>query len=105
MQRPLIVFALFSLILTAPAFAQDAIAGAKAACENFSVLGATGDAAKLAEGFYSERDMFIGPAPVAGILIGREAIQKKATRKVLRRLRPFPVPAKTSRYSILQPSP
>ncbi|WP_426437453.1 YybH family protein [Bradyrhizobium genosp. P] len=73
----MIIVALTIVGLTTPASAEDAIpAGAKAACENFSVLGATGDAAKLAEGFYSERAMFIGPAPVAGIIIGREAIQK-----------------------------
>ena len=39
------------------------------------MLGATGDAAQLAN-HYTEKAMFIGPEPVAGILNGREATQK-----------------------------
>ncbi len=39
------------------------------------VLAGAGDAAKLANNFYTEKAVFIGPAPT-GILVGREAIQK-----------------------------
>jgi hypothetical protein len=62
--------------LMKPASAQDAVTGAKKACENFNVLAATGDAAKLVDNFYVEKAMFIGPMPFAGVLVGREAIQK-----------------------------
>lgn len=75
MQRSLIALALFGIGISTPAFAQDAVADARQACENFTALGATGDAAKLVNSFYAERAMFIGPAPLAGILIGRAAIQ------------------------------
>jgi ketosteroid isomerase-like protein len=76
MQRSLIILAALGIGLTTQASAQDAVADAKKACENFTALGATGDAAKLVDNFYTEKAMFIGPTPVAGILIGREAIQK-----------------------------
>jgi ketosteroid isomerase-like protein len=59
-----------------PAFPEDAASAAKQACENYTTLAATGDAAKLVKGFYSEKAIFIGPAPIAGILIGRDAIEK-----------------------------
>ena len=90
MQRLLIVLALFGIGLTTSASAQDtvhwsdspsgmftnAVADAKSACESFNALAATGDAAKLADNFYTEKAMFIGPTLSGGILIGREAIQK-----------------------------
>jgi ketosteroid isomerase-like protein len=76
MQRSLIILALFGIGLTTPASAQDPAADAKAACESFDALAATGDAAKLADNFYTEKAMFIGPTLSGGILIGREAIQK-----------------------------
>jgi hypothetical protein len=61
MQRLLIILALFSIGLVSPASAQDAVVDAKKACENFDALAATGDAAKLADSFYAERAMLIGP--------------------------------------------
>jgi len=76
MQRLLKILALFSIGLVAPASAQDAVVDAKKACENFDALAATGDAAKLADSFYAEKAMFIGPTLTGGILIGREAIQR-----------------------------
>jgi hypothetical protein len=74
-QRLLIVLALFGIGLTTSASAQDAVVDAKKACENFDALAATGDAAKLADSFYAEKAMFIGPTLPGGILIGREAIR------------------------------
>ena len=76
MQRSLIILALFGLGLTTPASAQDAVADAKMACESFNELATTGDAVRLANNFYTEEAMFIGPTLSGGILIGREAIQK-----------------------------
>ena len=76
MQRSLIVLALFGLGLTTPASAQDAVADARTACESFNELATTGDAVRLANNFYTEEAMFIGPTLSGGILIGREAIQK-----------------------------
>jgi ketosteroid isomerase-like protein len=75
MRGPLAILPVLAIGLTTPAFAQDAASAAKA-CENYNTLGATGDAAKLVNSFYAERAMFIGPVPVAGILIGRDAIEK-----------------------------
>src|SRR5262245_10507546 len=74
MQRWLV--ALFCIGLTTSASAQNAVADAKKACENFDALAATSDAAKLVDSFYTEKAMFIGPTIPGGILIGREAIQK-----------------------------
>jgi len=78
MQRSLTLAVALSLSISmvTSAMAQNAAADAKKACENFNALGATGDAAKLVREFYTSNAMFIGPAPVAGILIGHEAIQK-----------------------------
>jgi len=76
MQRSLAMLAVLGFGLMTPASAQDAVTGAKKACENFNVLAATGDAAKLVDNFYLEKAMFIGPTPFAGVLVGREAIQK-----------------------------
>jgi Domain of unknown function (DUF4440) len=76
MQWSLAMLAVLGLGLMTPASAQDAVTGARKACENFNVLAATGDAAKLVDNFYLEKAMFIGPTPLAGVIIGREAIQK-----------------------------
>jgi ketosteroid isomerase-like protein len=76
MRSPLAILPLLAIGLTIPAFGQDAASAAKQACENVNTLGATGDAAKLVSSFYTEKAVFIGPAPVAGILIGRDAIEK-----------------------------
>ena len=55
---------------------QDAVAGAKKACDNFGALAAKSDAAQLVNSFYAEKAMYIGPTLSGGILIGREAIRK-----------------------------
>jgi SnoaL-like protein len=76
MQRSLVCAAILSVGVAIPAMAQNAAADAKKACENYNQLAATGDAATLVDEFYSRNAMFVGPAPVAGISIGHEAIQK-----------------------------
>lgn len=76
MLRSLAILILSAIGLTTPAFAQDAASAAKQACDDFNSLGSSGDAAKLVNSFYTQHAVFIGPSPVAGILIGREAIQK-----------------------------
>jgi ketosteroid isomerase-like protein len=76
MRHPLVIVPLLSIGLAAPAFAEDAVSAAKKACENYNTLAASGDAAKLVSGFYTEKAVFIGPTPLAGILIGRDAIEK-----------------------------
>src|SRR5215469_4263447 len=76
MRRSLAILAVLGFGLATPAFAQDAVSDAKKACDGFDALWASGDAAKLVENFYAEKAVFIGPLPVAGILVGREAIQK-----------------------------
>ena len=77
MRRSLAILPALAVGFAMPAFAQDsATAAAKKACETFNTLEDTGDAAKLVNNFYTETAVFIGPMPVAGILIGREAIQK-----------------------------
>jgi uncharacterized protein (TIGR02246 family) len=69
-----IIFA-FLAGLTTAASAQDAATDVKKACEAYNAIAATGDAAQLAN-HYAEKAMYIGPEPIAGILKGREAIQK-----------------------------
>ena len=81
MQRSLIILALFGIGLTTPASAQDPAPDAKAACESFDALAATGDAAKLADNFYTEKAMFIGPTLSGGILIGRPRGHSKKLRR------------------------
>ena len=76
MRCPLAILPILAIGLAAPAFAEDAASAAKKACENFNPLAASGDAAKLVNNFYAEKAFFIGPMPIAGILIGRDAIQK-----------------------------
>ena len=70
------ILTVLAIGLATPAFAQDAASAAKQACDNFNALGASGDAAKLVNSFYTENAVFVGPMPVAGILIGRKAIEK-----------------------------
>jgi hypothetical protein len=72
----LTILPIVSIGLATPAFPEDAASAAKQACENYTTLAATGDAAKLVNGFYSEKAIFIGPAPVAGILIGRMPLRR-----------------------------
>jgi hypothetical protein len=54
MRRPAVIFVLVSFGIASPATAQDAVADAKKACESFSELGATADAAKLVDRFYTQ---------------------------------------------------
>jgi hypothetical protein len=76
MRSPLALLPLLAIGLTTPAFGQDAASAAKQACESINTLGATGDAAKVVNSIYTEKAIFIGPEPAAGILIGRDAIEK-----------------------------
>ena len=104
MQRSLTLAVALSLSISmvTSAMAQNAAADAKKACENFNALGATGDAAKLVREFYTSNAMFIGPAPVAGILIGHEAIQKNY-EGISKPSRRFPPLAKMLRCSATRP--
>ena len=76
MRCSLVILPMLAIGLATPAFAEDAASVAKTACEDFNTLSATGDAAKLVNSHYAEKAIFIGPLPIAGILIGRDAIQK-----------------------------
>ena len=76
MRCSLAILPMLAIGLATPAFAEDAASVAKTTCEDFNTLSATGDAAKLVNSHYAEKAIFIGPLPIAGILIGRDAIQK-----------------------------
>jgi ketosteroid isomerase-like protein len=75
-RRSLAILPLLAIWLTVPAFAEDPLAGAKKHCESWNALAAAGDAAKMANSYYTENATFIGPTPVAGIIIGRADIEK-----------------------------
>jgi hypothetical protein len=72
------ILTVLGFALTTPAFAQDAVANAKKACEKFNMAGATGDAAKFTKTVYAEKAVMMGPG-IAGMLVGRAAIEKYYT--------------------------
>jgi len=76
MRHSLAILPVLAIGLAMPAFAEDPLAGAKKHCEYWNVLAAAGDAAKMANSYYTEDATFIGPKPVAGIIIGRADIEK-----------------------------
>jgi len=76
MRRSLAILPVLAIGLAVPAFAEDPLAGAKKHCEYWNVLAAAGDAAKMANSYYTENATFIGPKPMAGVLIGRADIEK-----------------------------
>jgi ketosteroid isomerase-like protein len=73
--RSMAISGLLVIAFSTTAFAQDPASEAKKTCETLYTIAATGDAAKMAK-YYTENAVYVGPAPVAGIIVGRAAIEK-----------------------------
>ena len=77
MRRSIVPIVLI-VALGTPAFADDAIANAKKACEKFNTAAATGDAEQFTKAVYAEIAVMMGPG-ITGMLVGRAAIEQYYT--------------------------